>query len=231
MSEALLRKTLPEQIYQILREDILHQKIPCGAKLPLQTLKERFGVSHTPIREALTRLVEDGLVNYYSNVGVSVISLDKKDVREIFELSYDFDWLAIEYALAAGRRGDFLSALNDNLRACGLLLRNNNIEAWGAASDGFHLAFYRYAGNSRLETASTKLRAQLTLLYNMNRIEKHNWRQIQDYHDQIHLRLCENDTQGAREALRLHIYGDMALAIKNMKTRPPVSQKYKGAAV
>ena len=70
----LNKSTLSEQIYQILRNDILTQKIPCGEKLTLKLLQERFQVSSTPIREALTRLTQDQLVSYYSNVGIRVIS-------------------------------------------------------------------------------------------------------------------------------------------------------------
>lgn len=46
----LNKSTLSEQIYQILRNDILTQKIPCGEKLTLKLLQERFQVSSTPIR-------------------------------------------------------------------------------------------------------------------------------------------------------------------------------------
>ena len=66
----LNKSTLSEQIYQILRADILSRRIPLGEKLTLKNLKEQFGVSSTPIREALTRLTEEGLVNHYSNIGV-----------------------------------------------------------------------------------------------------------------------------------------------------------------
>lgn len=44
----LNKSTLSEQIYQILRNDILTQKIPCGEKLTLKVLQERFQVSSTP---------------------------------------------------------------------------------------------------------------------------------------------------------------------------------------
>ena len=77
---SLNKQTLSEQIYQILRKDILSQRIPCGAKLTLKMLQERFEVSSTPIREALTRLTEEQLITYYSNVGVSVVSLNQTDI-------------------------------------------------------------------------------------------------------------------------------------------------------
>ena len=89
----LNKSTLSEQIYQILRNDILTQKIPCGEKLTLKVLQERFQVSSTPIREALTRLTQDQLVSYYSNVGVRVINFTADDLREIYTFMGDLDGL------------------------------------------------------------------------------------------------------------------------------------------
>lgn len=83
----LNKATLSEQIYTILKNDILDQSIPQGEKLTLKNLQERFATSSTPIRDALTRLTEEGLVNYYSNVGVTVINLSEKDIRELYHLS------------------------------------------------------------------------------------------------------------------------------------------------
>ena len=97
----LNKSTLSEQIYQILRNDILTQKIPCGKKLTLKLLQERFQVSSTPIREALTRLTQDQLVSYYSNVGIRVISFTADDLQEIYTFMGDLDGLAIRYASAS----------------------------------------------------------------------------------------------------------------------------------
>ena len=96
----LNKTTLSEQIYVILRSDILTGKIPLGEKLTLKNLKNRFEVSSTPIREALTRLTEDGLAEYYSNVGVNVISLSEKDLIELYQFMGDLDRLAILYSTA-----------------------------------------------------------------------------------------------------------------------------------
>ena len=91
----LNKSTLSEQIYQILRNDILTQKIPCGEKLTLKLLQERFQVSSTPIREALTRLTQDQLVSYYSNVGIRVISFTADDLREILLWGILMGWRSV----------------------------------------------------------------------------------------------------------------------------------------
>ena len=89
--------TLSEQIYDELYHDITDQRLVCGQKLTLKVLKDRFNVSHTPIREALTRLSENGLVTYYSNCGVTVTEFTETDIREIFQFIGELDALAIQF--------------------------------------------------------------------------------------------------------------------------------------
>ena len=134
-----LKKTLSEQIYEILRNDIVTQAIPCGSKLTLKILQERFHVSSTPIREALTRLAEEQLASYYSNIGVSVVSLDETDVKEIYQFMGDLDSLAVSYASRCPDQKPILSELRENLSrmdACDLAS-----PSWQDYSDRFHLIF------------------------------------------------------------------------------------------
>ena len=77
------KTTLSEQIYQELFHDITTQKLIFGQKLTLHDLKNRFQVSQTPVREALTRLIDDGLVNYYSNLGVAVTEFTESDRKSV----------------------------------------------------------------------------------------------------------------------------------------------------
>lgn len=214
MSDNIVRQTLPEQIYKILRSDILNQEIKCGSKLTLQSLKTRFGVSHTPIREALTRLVEDDLVTYYSNVGITVVSLTGADIKEIFQLSYDLDCLAIRYAFKSGNGQALVAELQDNVKKCHEQLNSNRIRQWGDTSDRFHLAFYDHADNARLHRAALKLRAQITLIYNLYKIESENCRNIQSYHDGVYENLRDGNVEKALEILSHHLTEDMNLALE-----------------
>jgi DNA-binding GntR family transcriptional regulator len=118
--------------------------------------------------------------------------------------------------MGSDARDDFLDALEDNAVLCRRLLKRGKVKDWRSASDEFHLAFYRYAGNSRLEQSAFKLRAQLTLVYNMYGIEDQCFEKIQAYHDQILEWLRQNDISGAGEALRRHIYEDMDVALAHM---------------
>ncbi|MEM5773699.1 MAG: FCD domain-containing protein, partial [Anaerolineaceae bacterium] len=87
---------------------------------------------------------------------------------------------------------------------------------WSDSSDRFHLVFYKYADNSRLENAAHKLRAQITLLTNLYQIEEKNVEQIQHDHGEIHAAIMADDVEKAAELMRRHMDNDMAYAIKSI---------------
>ncbi|MDP3385643.1 MAG: GntR family transcriptional regulator [Eubacteriales bacterium] len=208
------KQTISEQIYQVLREDILTQNIKCGTKLTLQSLKNRFQTSHTPIREALTRLVEDNLVTYYSNIGISVVLLDENDAREIFELNGDFDCLALRYAYTGNQKETLIKELEKIISKSQHYIDKNQLNSWRHLSDQFHLVFYKYANNSRLDDAARKLRAQTTLLYNLYQLEDKNAEIIQMFHCQIYEAIKQDNLSEALKLFKKHLNQDMHLAIK-----------------
>ena len=80
------RKTiLRQQVYEQIKQDIIMCRLMPGDPLSENELVERFKVSRTPIREALTSLVQDGLVEYTPNRGFTVTTISLLDINEIFE--------------------------------------------------------------------------------------------------------------------------------------------------
>ncbi|GAA2361098.1 GntR family transcriptional regulator [Saccharopolyspora halophila] len=72
--------------YRALREDILNGLRPAGTRLREEQLAEEYGLSRTPVREAIRRLQADGLVQVVPNRGAEVVSLSPEDTEEIFGL-------------------------------------------------------------------------------------------------------------------------------------------------
>lgn len=204
----LNKLTLSEQIYQILRTDILTQKIPLGEKLTLSSLQTRFGVSSTPIREALTRLTQDGLVNYSSNIGVNVISLNKQELTELFQFMGDLDALAIIYAAKHPEQGKLRAGLDSVIAATGI-----QNEAWIENSDRFHLLFYDYCRNSKLKTAAETLRSQITIFSNIYEQQAEPQLQIHDMHTQIYTAYCLGNAEKAAALMRTHLKQSLAYAL------------------
>lgn len=74
-----------DKVYEDLRLAIIRTDIPPGTDLDEKSLVEKFGVSRTPVREALIRLAADGLVEMKRNRGASVTWLDLQTLQSIFE--------------------------------------------------------------------------------------------------------------------------------------------------
>ena len=96
------RVSLVDQVYEKLRERIVQLKIPFGSKLNVSKLQEEYGVSSTPVREALNRLLNEGLIEFENNVGARVIDITPDDVRQIQEISFAYQMLAARNALRNG---------------------------------------------------------------------------------------------------------------------------------
>ena len=76
---------LRQHVYDQIKHDIITCKLAPGEAISENQFLERFQVSKTPIREALTSLVQDGLVEYTPNRGFRVTPVSVTDIQEIFE--------------------------------------------------------------------------------------------------------------------------------------------------
>lgn len=90
-----------DQIYEILRQRIVTLELLPREKIDIGKLTREFNISATPVREALKRLVERGLVHYRKDVGYWVISLSRKDIEDIFSLRKVLECFALERGIEA----------------------------------------------------------------------------------------------------------------------------------
>jgi DNA-binding GntR family transcriptional regulator len=93
-----INNTLADKIYDILRMRVIRQELQPGARLIDQEIADQLRVSRTPVREAITRLAAEGLVNVTSRRGAHVLSLSDRDIKELYELREALEVLAIELA-------------------------------------------------------------------------------------------------------------------------------------
>ena len=205
----LNKQTLSEQIYEILRQDILTQKIKCGTKLTLKVLQERFEVSSTPIREALTRLSEEGLMFYYSNIGVRVLEFTSQDLREIFQFMGDLDALAVRYAAEHARRDTLTDKLRENLEAC---KKETDTQKLLQLSDEFHLLFYEYCDNSRLKNSAERMRSQLSVASYQYEQQTDNRSHIYEEHRAIFASFARGEAEEAAAKMKAHLMHSLVYA-------------------
>ena len=94
MAIKLQVESLTDQAYDILKGKIINRELPPGTRLVDSQLAEECGISRTPLRDAIRKLVEEGLVTACSKRGYCVFKPTKKDIEEIFEIRQMLDEMA-----------------------------------------------------------------------------------------------------------------------------------------
>ena len=102
--------TRTEQVYEVIRSELLNGGLRPGQKLKMVELTERFGVSQSVIREALTRLTEQGLLVATPQRGFRVRDLPIEDIAELTETRIQIEALALRLAV---ERGDLLAEFTE----------------------------------------------------------------------------------------------------------------------
>ena len=158
---AIKKRSLVDQVYEALRSDIIMLRRPLGSKLNVNELQEELGVSCTPIREAVNRLQQEGLVVYENNVGAHILDLDRHDVTEIEQLAMTLHCAAIRLAMEHGDRAAILEGLEKHLEE---YKRARNVQSEVMAVNRFVGTFYANCGNRRLDASMISIQGQQLLL-------------------------------------------------------------------
>src|SRR5690242_15355831 len=145
-------RALVDKLAATLQARVLNGELPMGARLRQAALAEEFGVSRTPVREALRKLQASGLVELRPNRGALVRGLSSREVRDAYEVRAELEGLAAELAALHVHHEHidrlqeaqelFRSALSDAIaaREAGTEVSQEVSDRWGRANDLFHQA-------------------------------------------------------------------------------------------
>lgn len=140
---------LRQQVYEQIKHDIITCKLAPGEPLSENQFLDRFKVSKTPIREALTSLVQDGLVEYTPNRGFMVTTVSVADIQEIFEARIFFETEL--FRLAVKKISDAeIEELEKRSSVDGDAKSSDYAETFLESNRKFHVALAAAGGNHRL---------------------------------------------------------------------------------
>ncbi|MBI3157028.1 MAG: GntR family transcriptional regulator [Burkholderiales bacterium] len=140
----LAPRPLYEQVAERLREQIFARQLEPGSWIDELGLAAEFGISRTPLREALKVLAAEGLVTMKPRRGAFVAEMSREDVAQVYHLLalLESDAAARVATEAGPEARTELRALHDRLEK-----RLRQREAFFAANEAFHMALLRIAGN------------------------------------------------------------------------------------
>lgn len=154
------KRSLSDQIYDVLKMEILKSEIDFGSKLVNRTLQDRFGVSSSPIRDAINRLYQDGLVTSINKTGAVVVDFDYDFFQEVNEILLSIANTGVKLSFEKADIEQVCTDLEEYLR---LQEEHIGTDAYFDYDYRFHKTFINYSNNSRL----TKLFKEYNVLHEM----------------------------------------------------------------
>ena len=175
-----------------------------GERLDEVQLSDRFSVSRTPVREALLRLAQSGLVEHLPRRGVFVRQPGPMELLEMFEVMAELEAACARFA--ASRISDAAIAdLNETNERCNAAVAENDTEEYYRENEQFHAILYRESGNSFLEQECLRLQRRLQPFRRTQLRLRGRLKQSMREHEMIVSALEEGDGPKAAEALRGHV--------------------------
>ena len=195
-----------DRAYEALREDIVEWRLLPGQVLGEVEQSERFGISRTPIREALSRLTADGLAEAHRGRGVVVSQVSLEDVRALFELREALDCRAAR--LAARRRDPVaFQELAAELEAVVAQLHGPGTDRaeYYDLVERMDRAIDEATANPYLTAAQRSLRLHLARVRKLSRTNPDRLARAAAEHAQIARAVAEGSEELAEAATRVHL--------------------------
>lgn len=215
------KPALPDEVARLLRHDIVHGTWQAGAKLPSeQTLCQTYGVSRPVIREAISRLKYDGLVDSHQGRGVFVskdgvgrsFRIDVENLDDQQELQHILELMVAVEVGATGVAASRRSAEDlDDIRACleGMTAAIEDQRSGVDEDLGFHTAIVRATGNPFFIELSSFLEARARKFIRTARTNTARFEglahEVQNEHQAIFDALVAGDEAEARSAAERHL--------------------------
>lgn len=149
-------KSLEEKVYLLLEESILTGEYRRGDSLTEMSLSKKLGVSRTPIRSALHRLYEEGLIEISPNRGAVVVGVNGDDLADAYKIRMRLEGLAS--SMAAERMDEeSLKKLGETVELAEFYLGKGDVDKLKQLDTDFHVIIYKASGNRMLSKILTEL--------------------------------------------------------------------------
>lgn len=208
-------KTVREQVYCILKKAICEGDFKAGERLQEIELAEKLNVSRSPIREALRRIVGDGLAIEIPNKGVFVKKFSSKDIDEIFEFRVMLECYAINNAQESltEEQEDNLRKLLKGLEAA---YKENDLDTYTSVDAKLHAAIMDLSKNELIKNTYHQVNTMTSQFRILALAEEHRFAKSLEEHRNLVMEIVNHNPERAKEALIVHLTKAKKDIIKNM---------------
>ena len=147
------KTSIKDSTYEIIKTKILHEEYKMGEPLNLTQLEKELSISNTPIREAISALVSEGLLVSFHNSRVHVVTFKDKDIKDLMDVGRLITQSAFELVLENDHTDELIGMLEERLtEQRQIIIRDDDYYEYVKAVDHFNRAFIEASHNIRMNT-------------------------------------------------------------------------------
>lgn len=216
------RLSIADQVYEHLRSEILAGELRQGERVIEAQVAKTLQISRAPVREAVNRLLQDGLLETKTHFGPSVIQMTPEKIRFLYDIRAAIEGLAIRDVVR--RRGNLdlepLRACIVEMKRCA---RRKDLAGLVDVELEFHRLLCEFAGNPYVVKVSSILDAQVRMALTIDNSHYENLADAADEHEPILEAIQSGDADKAARLMELHILSSLSsfatAAVSSKKTK------------
>ena len=207
------KKDLAASVYQEIRSRILNFRYHPGYKFSDEEIAAEIGISRTPVREALNRLTEQGLVDARPNKGFWVKTFSKKEVEDLYVLRNALESLAVSLTIKNldTKKAETLKKL---LETYPKLMEARDLSRLNDADEKFHDLIALYSGNSALYETLKNLSGKIRIIRRYDHLRPTSFQETYEEHWQVLNHILDGELSRAKKSMSKHIIGSMKMVLK-----------------
>ncbi len=217
-SQTILRKSLHHELVDRLQTLIINSELKPGTKVPEKLLCDQFGVSRTPLREALKVLASDGLVRLEPNRGAWVTQVTEEEVEEVFPVLGALEALSGELACKHISDAEIkeVRALHAEMIES---YERRDLDAYFSINQKIHRAILLAARNQTLTTSCQALSLRMQRARYLANMTEGRWLEAVQEHEKILQFLVTRDAKNLAATLLQHMDAKRASVVKWLQSQ------------
>lgn len=217
--EPIQQGALYEQVAERLRKRIYQQELAAGAAIDEKALCQTFGISRTPMREALKVLAAEGLVELVPRRGCFVRALDLDELRELFPVMAVLEGLCAREALG-NTDEQTLAELETMHTGLEQHAAEGDIDAYYEDNFRFHQRLQELSGNRWLQRVVTDLRKILRLARHTQLMVEGRLQHSLEEHRRVMEAFRQRDADGVEQAMKDHLTAQLEALERREEEEP-----------
>lgn len=213
MATKIVQRSLSDQVYNLLKDQILSGELKGGTNISEELLAQQFGVSRTPIREAIRRLAEYGLLIITPRSHVSVYTVTEKEAADIAKVRVNLELLAVD-SIDDDAYQRNVEDIARHAADCQYAMSVGDRASVFEKDSLFHLALVRAADNSALYDICQRMDAKIQLLRIAQNLPEDELAYYINQHVQLMQLLKQGDKDTCKRLLYEHITHDLGGGFK-----------------